>query len=105
MATDTVDYQDAGVMQYAAGGFTGAGAAVDVTLGFKPRYIKVFNETDATTWEWFKTMAATKVIKTVTAGTLTADTGTAILDNDDGTFTLSATLAASGKVCSWIAFG
>ena len=103
--TDAVDYLDAGITHFAVGGFTGSGAAVTVTLGFKPSQIIAYNETDATKWEWIKSMAATKTFKTVTAGTLTADTGSAIVDNGDGTFTFSATLAANSKVISWIARG
>lgn len=105
MATDTPDYKDGGVFQYAMGGFTGDGTATVVTTGFKPRHVVVFNSTDALKWEWWKGMAATITIKTVTAGTQTADNTTAILDNDDGTFTLTAALAANAKVISWIAYG
>lgn len=102
--TDTPDYRSGGIVNMAQGGFTGSGAAVVVTLGFKPKYVKVFNETDATTWEWVKGMAATIAFKTVTAGTMTADTGSAIVDNDDGTFTISATAAANNKVLTWVAY-
>jgi hypothetical protein len=47
-------------------------------------------------------MVAANCIKTVTAGTTTVDTGSAIVINTDGTVTLSATLAASGKALKFI---
>lgn len=92
-----------GVHNTMTGSFTGAGAAVTLTLGFTPAYVMVFNETDATKWEKLYDQAAANSIKTVTAGTLTKDTGSAIVINTDGTVTLSATLAANGKACVWVA--
>lgn len=104
MANKGATYQAAGIDNFAAGGFTGDATATIVTVGFKARYVKVFNETDAITWEWVKGMAATKSFKTVTAGTLTVDATSAIVDNDDGTFTIAAATAAAAKVLTWVAF-
>ena len=42
--------------------------------------------------------AAANCLKTVAAGTITLDATSAIVMNSDGTLTLSAGLAASGKV-------
>lgn len=105
MATDTPSYAFNGVSNFAVGGLTTDGTAVTVTLGFLPRYIKVINETDVILWEWIKGMAATKAIKVVTAGTTTADTGSAIVDSGDGTFIISATAAGTSKVLTWVAIG
>jgi len=44
-------------------------------------------------------------IKVVTAGTTTVDTGSAILINDDGTITISATAVGNSKAISWVAMG
>lgn len=68
-----------GVPNIATGKYTGDGSgSINVTLGFMPRHVKVFDETDATVWEWWETMSSTVTLKTVTNGTTTADTGTAI---------------------------
>lgn len=98
MATVTVSKRSDGVNSFAHGSFTGDGAAQVLSLGFVPNHIIVINETDAIRWEKFQPMAAANSIKTVTAGTTTVDTGSAIVFNSDGTVTLSATLAASAKV-------
>jgi hypothetical protein len=45
-----------------------------VKLGFRPRYIKLVNATDRTTYEWHEGMASGTTIKTVAAGTRTLDT-------------------------------
>lgn len=112
MATDAADKQAQGITNFATGTTTGAGAAVDVTLGFKPRYVRIFNETDVILWEKFDGQVDANTVKQVTAGTTTKDTGSAIVimgGNVDGDtyrgFQMSATLAASGKALVWVAFG
>ena len=50
-----------------------------VELGFRPRYIKLVNATDRTTYEWHEGMASGTTIKTVAAGTRTLDTGDAAI--------------------------
>lgn len=97
--------RNGGIANTATGSFTGAGAVVTLTLGFIPAYVVVFNETDALKWEKMYDQAAANSIKTVTAGTQTTDTTSAIVINTDGTVTLSAALAASAKACKWVAFG
>lgn len=92
-----------GIVNSATGSFTGAGAAVTLTLGFVPSQVVVFNETDVIRWEKLYDMAAANTIKVVAAGTMTKDTGSAIVINTDGTVTLSATLAANAKDCKWTA--
>ena len=104
MATVTPSYRSAGVVNQASGTFTGDATATTITLGFIPSYVRVFNETDVILWEKFRSQAAANTVKQVTAGTTTKDTGSAIVINSDGTVTLSATLAASSKVCHWAAF-
>lgn len=100
-----MSYKNGGIANTQGGSFTGAGAVVTLTLGFVPAKVEVFNSTDAIAWTKFYDMAATITKKVVAAGTQTADTGSAIVINSDGTVTLSATLAANGKVCSWVASG
>jgi hypothetical protein len=54
-------------------------------------------------------MAAANSVKTVTAGTTTIDTGSAILINTGalttGTITISATAAGTSKAISYVAMG
>ena len=90
-----------GIVNVATGSFTGGGAAVTLTLGFVPSHVAVFNETDVIKWEKFYDQASANTIKVVAAGTMTKDTGSAIVINTDGTVTLSSTLAANGKACVW----
>lgn len=109
MATDIATSHTYGVMNFASGSSTGAAAVIDVTLGFKPRYVRVFNETDVILWEKFEGQADANTVKQVTAGTTTKDTGSAIVvmgdtDDDYAGFQMSATLAASGKTLYWVAF-
>lgn len=98
-------YRNGGIANTAGGSFTGAGAVVTLTLGFVPVSVEVFNSTDAISWTKFYDMAATVTKKETAASVQTADAGSAIVINSDGTVTLSATLAANGKVCSWVARG
>lgn len=101
MANRTPTNNAAGVVNMMNGSFTGAGNAETLVLGFTPQYVEVFNETDVILWKKNSTQAAANTIKAVAAGTITKDTGSAIVINSDGTVTLSATLAASSKVLHW----
>lgn len=76
-------YGQAGsIVNFANGGYTGDGSgSIAVAVGFTPRWVKVYNITDATTYEWAADMPATDSIKTVTAGTMTVDTNSAIVTN------------------------
>lgn len=105
MATVSATSQAASIMNFASGSFTSDNTATTVTLGFKPRWVKVVNTTDVIVWEKIEGMAAANSIKVVTAGTTTIDTGSAILINADGTITLSQTAVGNSKAISWVAIG
>jgi len=105
MATVTATSKSSGVDNFSSGSFTSDNTATVVTLGFKARWVKVVNSTDVIVWEKVEGMAAANSIKTVTAGTTTIDTGSAILINTDGTITISATAVGSSKAISWVALG
>jgi len=92
-----------GVVNFASGSFTGAGAAVEVDTGFTPRYVRIFDKTNVIIWEKSEDMVAANCIKQVTAGTTTVETSSDIVMDDNG-FTVSATLAASSAEIGWIAF-
>jgi len=58
-------------------------AAVTLDIGFRPRYVKVVNETDRTMIEWFEGMADAEGIVTVAAGTRTLVTANGITISGD----------------------
>lgn len=102
MATVTFAGRTGGVVNSAAGSFTSDGAAQTLTLGFKPCYVKVINETDAIVWEVTCANSATKVVKyNGTGPAITIDTGSAIVINSDGTVTLSSTAVGTSKVIAF----
>lgn len=104
MATVTIATRSGGVINSASGSFTSDGSAQTVTLGFKPAWFKVINETDVIVWEVFASSSATKVVKTVTGGTTTVDTGSAVVINSDGTVTLASGTVGTSKVITFVAF-
>lgn len=105
MATVSATSKSMSITEFSSGSFTSDNTATTVSLGFKPRWVKVVNTTDVIVWEKIEGMAATHAVKTVTAGTTTIDTGSAILINSDGTITLSATAVGNNKAISWVAIG
>ena len=110
MATDTATSNSEGVVNMAVGSFTGAGADVDVTLGFKPRYLKLINLTDRTTYEITGDMTASHALKTVAAGTVTDDTAGILLYDGQSSagyrgFLVPAAIAINTKALHWVAFG
>jgi hypothetical protein len=100
--TLTAKDSSAGRANMASGTLTSDNTAVAVKLGFKPRFVKVYNVTDVIIWETTGTMPATAAIKVITAGTTTVDTGSAIVIGEDG-FTISATAAGNAKSLHWVA--
>jgi hypothetical protein len=75
-----------------------------LTLGFVPLEVFVVNETDVITWvqdrpAWPRRTASSRW----QPGTMTLDTGSAIVINTDGTVTLSATLCGNAKAIKFIA--
>lgn len=106
---DIATTQDGGVSNLAVGSFTSDNTVVDITTGFKPRYVRVINLTDVITWEWTRDMAATHSLKQVAAGTQTDDTTSAIVpkggQDDFRGFRLAAAAVGNNKVIHYIAFG
>lgn len=110
MATDTATTQAQGIGNFASGSTTGDGTATAITLGFTPRYVRVFNATDVITWEKYAEQVDANTAKLTAVAVQTLDTGSGIVFKGAGAtdtykgFQLSATLAASGKSLFWIAF-
>lgn len=93
-----------GVNRSAYGTVTAAGAAIELDLGFEPKYVRFVNATDRIEYEKFADMGATETLKTVAAGTRTLDTGDAAIAIDGGTVTIAAAAAIDAKVCYFIAY-
>ena len=69
--------------QVAVGSVAGTGAAINISIGFKPRYVKVFNYNDAgalyPTLEWWEGMPAASGLKTKSI----VDSGTTALKSSE----------------------
>ena len=85
---------------------TGTVAAFKITLGFKPRYVKVVNVTSGDQMEWFEGMTAATGLKTVAAGTRTLAGSNGITVADDGfTVGLDTDICYTSEQISWVAIG
>lgn len=85
---------------------TGTVAARKFTTGFRPRYVKVVNETDRIQMEWFEGMANLEGLLQVANGDKTLVTADGITPAADGfTLGLNTTLYISGKQYSMIVLG
>jgi hypothetical protein len=101
--TVTATSKSMSIINFSSGVFTGDGGITTVSLGFKPRMVKLYNVTGVITWEKFEGMAANTCIKTVTAGTTTSDTTGAITITDSG-FSISAAASVNAQIIAWVAF-
>ena len=86
--TNAVENNDVATGSYADD--AGSPAAISVTVGFTPRYVQVVNQTTRVMFEWFEGMTAAHAIKTVAAGTRTAETSGGITVAAGGVLTLPA---------------
>lgn len=105
MATDVATSNSAGIVNFATGALDPTdNTDVVVTLGFRPRHVRMVNEDLVIVWEKFEGMVAAATIKTVTAGTTTYDATSAIVFGDNG-FTVLAAAAGTGDNLLWAAWG
>lgn len=81
----------------------GAAAALTISLGFVPRYVRFVNLTDRITDEWFEGMASASSLHAVAAGTLTLETTNGIAVSGSS-FTLTATTMVASKTFYWEAY-
>lgn len=86
---------------------TGTVAAYDfTTLGFKPRFIRLVNETSGDTMIWIEGMADSEGYKQVAAGTGALVTSNGIIPLDNGfTFGLDTDMNVTSEQVSWVAIG
>jgi len=76
--------QSGSVVNFASGIYTGDGSgAINVAVGFTPRYVKVIDVTDVTQWEWMECLPATNTLKTTSVPGISIDTNSLIVANVD----------------------
>lgn len=69
-------------LKMATGTYTGDGSgSIAVNVGFTPTFVKIYDITDVTTYEWVQGMPATDSIKITTVPAYTVDTNTAVATN------------------------
>jgi len=67
------------------GSFYGTAADLEITtIGFRPKVVRIYNETDLSSAIWTDSMADDSALKTVTAGTMTAITTNGITPLSNG---------------------
>ncbi|MEQ8394990.1 hypothetical protein [Thalassobaculum sp.] len=95
---------------FRTGSFTGAGVAVNLSIGWIPDYVKTFNRTDGTTThEWNSNMAdGTSIATITTAGPVlnAADGMTPYAGSSSAGkgITLGTDICTNAKVIDWVAF-
>lgn len=89
------------------GTVTGTGAAINISLGWKPDYVRVLNVTDGDTVdEWVNGMAAGTAITIAAAAASRSSNG---ISQYDGTiseppgFTIGSGISESAKTLAWVA--
>lgn len=81
-------------------------AAVAITCGFRPRYVKVFNETSGDQIEWNETMADAEGFKKVAAGASAMVTSNGITPSANGfTIGLDTDINVINEQMSFIVLG
>lgn len=85
---------------------TGTAAAITLTTGFKPRWVKVLNVTSGDEYEWMEGMADASAMKRVTAGTSSIITTLGITVSESGFIIgLDTDVNVTSEQLSWIAVG
>ena len=97
------------VLRMASGRYldTGAAAAFTLTVGFKPRYIKVVNiGAGLASIEWFEGMADLSGVATAATGDITVDVLTGFTVTSTGfTLGIQAAVNITNQQLTWIALG
>lgn len=106
--TSTQSMQPADSVNRAVGAYisTGTAAAFDITLGFKPRHVRILNETSGDEIEWMEGMADSEGFKRVATGTGAMVTSNGIIPLTNGfTVGLDTDINVISEQLSWIAQG
>lgn len=89
-------------VRMATGEFTTADTTTaTLTLGFKPRFINVIDQTTQESYMWLETMAAVDILQRIDAGDAAMDT-TQVITASDRSFTF---VPKASKTYSWVAMG
>ena len=106
--TSTQSMHPASIRNVAVGSYISSdeAAAFKITTGFKPRYVRIVNETSGDQMEWFEGMADAEGIVRIAAGTCSIVTELGVTVAVDGfTLGLSLTLNVTDEQLSWLALG
>lgn len=106
--TSTQSKAPASVSNVAVGRYitSSTAAAFNITTGFKPRYVKVMNETSGDQEEWFEGMTDAYAMKKVAAGTTAVITSLGITPLSYGfTVGLDTDVNVINEQLSWVAMG
>ena len=98
----------ASVVQVAVGSYitSSTAAAFDITVGFKPLWVRVVNETSGDMYEWYHGMAAAEAVKMLAAGTRSIITTLGITQLSYGfTVGLDTDVNVINEQLSWMAVG
>lgn len=106
--TSTQSKIPASVTNIAIGSYidTGTAAAFVITVGFKPRHVRVVNEDGDCFEEWYEGMADAEAMKMLTGGTYAKITSNGITVSASGfTVGLDTDINVTSQQLSWIAIG
>lgn len=107
--TQSQSKQPASVSNIAVGRYLtdGTAAAITLTIGFKPRWVRVLNETaSSSSFEWYEGMADASAIKRAVAGDLTVVTTNGITVSATGFIIgLDTDVNVTSEQLDWIAIG
>ena len=106
--TSTFTKNPASVANVAVGAYldTGTVAAFNINCGFKPRYVRIVNETSGDVEEWYEGMADAEAYKRVAAGTGALITSNGITPITHGfTVGLDTDINVTSEQLSYIAIG
>ena len=107
--TESQSKNPASIANIAVGRYidTGTVAAFTITLGFKPRWIRLINQNaSSSSFEWYEGMADASAIKRAVAGDLTVVTANGITVSANGfTVGLDTDVNVTSEQLNWIAIG
>jgi hypothetical protein len=108
MATTSTKTQQGSIHNFATGRHleTTTAVAVAITTGFRPRYVRVLNNTSSDLEEWVEGMPSPSARKQLAAGTGSNITTNGITVTDTGfTIGLDTDINVVNEQMSWMAFG
>ena len=108
MAITSTQTYGKGIANFETGSYitSSTAAAFDITTGFKPRYVRIVNETSGDQIEWFDGMADSEGLKRIAAGAGALVTSNGIIPLSNGfTVGLDADINVINEQLSWLALG